>query len=287
MFLGLYSLSKRIEALGGEYGVCDRSDGNQGSMFWFTFPYRPDEAAAKADMSDGTPGIAYLSRNTSDLVPPRKILVIDDSPSVLKVTSRLLTMNGHTVVTASNGAVGLQMLKESYINQLYDMVLTDLQMPVMDGIEATKRFRLFENEKENENRQIDDDSSTNSNDNLNNNLNNNSNSNFNYSSNDFSSNSDNNSIPNFTNNNFNNSNFTGTGVSTGVSTGLSTGVNGVVQNMQKNKKNVVPKRMLIVGMSANSDNRSKQEALESGMDYFVAKPFSYKELMNILITCNV
>ena len=260
--------------------MCDRSDGNQGSMFWFTFPYRPDEAAAKADMSDGTPGIAYLSRNTSDLVPPRKILVIDDSPSVLKVTSRLLTMNGHTVVTASNGAVGLQMLKESYINQLYDMVLTDLQMPVMDGIEATKRFRLFENEKENENRQIDDDSSTNSNDNLNNNFNSNS---INGFSNDSPSNSDNNSIPNFTNNNFNNSNFTGAGVSTGGGTG----VNGVRQNMQKNKKNVVRKRMLIVGMSANSDNRSKQEALESGMDYFVAKPFSYKELMNILITCNV
>ena len=189
-------------------------------------------------------------------------------------------MNGHTVVTASNGAVGLQMLKESYINQLYDMVLTDLQMPVMDGIEATKRFRLFENEKENENRQIDDDSSTNSNDNLNNNFNNNS---INGFSNDSPSNSDNNSIPNFTNNNFNNSNFTGAGVSTGGGTG----VNGVRQNMQKNKKNVVRKRMLIVGMSANSDNRSKQEALESGMDYFVAKPFSYKELMNILITCNV
>ena len=196
-------------------------------------------------------------------------------------------MNGHTVVTASNGAVGLQMLKESYINQLYDMVLTDLQMPVMDGIEATKRFRLFENEKENENRQQEDDSSTNSNNEINNYSNNNSNRNFNNSSNDFSSNSDNNFIPNFTNNNFNNSNFTGSGVSTGVSTGLSTGVNGVVQNMQKNKKNVVRKRMLIVGMSANSDNRSKQEALESGMDYFVAKPFSYKELMNILITCNV
>ena len=195
-------MSKRIEALGGQYGVCNRSDGAQGSMFWFTFPYRPDEAAARAESSDGTPGTAHLSRNTSDLVPPRKILVIDDSLSVLKVTSRLLTMNGHTVVTAPNGAVGLEMLKEAYANQLFDMVLTDLQMPVMDGIEATKRFRSFENDE-------------------------------------------------------------------------------IDNNKMKYKK------MLIVGMSANSDNKSKQEALESGMDFFVTKPFSYKDLMTILITCSV
>ena len=40
--LGLFSLSKRVEALGGSFGVRDRLDGQQGSLFWFTFPYRPD-----------------------------------------------------------------------------------------------------------------------------------------------------------------------------------------------------------------------------------------------------
>ena len=40
--LGLYSLAKRIEALGGDYGVNRRSDGQSGSLFWFTIPYRPD-----------------------------------------------------------------------------------------------------------------------------------------------------------------------------------------------------------------------------------------------------
>ena len=39
--LGLYSLAKRIEALGGKYGVKNRSDGKQGSLFWFSFPYQP------------------------------------------------------------------------------------------------------------------------------------------------------------------------------------------------------------------------------------------------------
>jgi CheY-like chemotaxis protein/signal transduction histidine kinase len=40
--LGLYSLSKRIEALTGNYGVRERKDGKQGSLFWFKFPYYPD-----------------------------------------------------------------------------------------------------------------------------------------------------------------------------------------------------------------------------------------------------
>jgi hypothetical protein len=40
--LGLYSLSKRSEAIGGSCGVDCRSDGKQGSSFWFEFPYRPD-----------------------------------------------------------------------------------------------------------------------------------------------------------------------------------------------------------------------------------------------------
>ena len=40
--LGLYSLAKRIDALGGNYGVRDRDDRQSGTVFWFTFPYRPD-----------------------------------------------------------------------------------------------------------------------------------------------------------------------------------------------------------------------------------------------------
>jgi CheY-like chemotaxis protein/signal transduction histidine kinase len=44
--LGLYSLAKRIEALNGHYGVSNRKDGKQGSLFWFTIPYRPDRSVA-------------------------------------------------------------------------------------------------------------------------------------------------------------------------------------------------------------------------------------------------
>ena len=47
--LGLYSLSRRIEALGGQYGVHGRKDGKQGSAFWLSFPYRPDHMMSTKD----------------------------------------------------------------------------------------------------------------------------------------------------------------------------------------------------------------------------------------------
>ena len=213
--LGLYSLSKRVEALGGSNGVSDRPDGKQGSMFWFTFPYRPDEAAGLLDTQVSAPrNASFYSPSSPELVQKRNILVIDDSLSVLKVTSRLLMMNDHVVETAANGFVGLKMLKEAYRSQDFNMVLTDLQMPVMDGIEATRRYREFE-QLSLEEELIDRD-----------------------------------------------------------------------KNGDKNT-GVTRKRLLIIGMSANSDSQSKQEALNSGMDYFISKPFAYKDLKVILLNCQI
>mmetsp|Transcript_21833 Transcript_21833/g.21126 ORF Transcript_21833/g.21126 Transcript_21833/m.21126 type:complete len:277 (+) Transcript_21833:41-871(+) len=215
--LGLYSLLKRVEALGGEVGVTSRNDHLQGSMFFFTFPYRPDiqAAALAATESLGLEDIGGIERSgyskgsaiaktectDSDLNPltSRHILLVDDSPSVLRVTSRFLLMNGHTVVTALNGCAGLDILKETYhTQQRFDLVITDMQMPVMDGIEATSRFRIFESLR-----------------------------------------------------------------------------------MEEDKV-VGCKRLLIIGMSANSDDQTKQEALNAGIDYFVAKPFSYQALRHLL-----
>ena len=45
--LGLYSLAKRLEALHGYYGVMKRRDGEQGSLFWFAIPYKPDTVYAQ------------------------------------------------------------------------------------------------------------------------------------------------------------------------------------------------------------------------------------------------
>ena len=59
--LGLYSMSKRMEALGGDCGLMDRRDGEQGSIFWFRIPYVPDIDSAE-DRTSPAPTVTGGSR---------------------------------------------------------------------------------------------------------------------------------------------------------------------------------------------------------------------------------
>jgi CheY-like chemotaxis protein len=69
-------------------------------------------------------------------------LLTDDSVSILKVTKRFLEKHGHTVETAENGNQSLKRLKANLDD--FDLMITDLQMPVMDGFESVRRFREYE-----------------------------------------------------------------------------------------------------------------------------------------------
>jgi CheY-like chemotaxis protein len=75
------------------------------------------------------------------------VLVVDDAPSILKMTAMLLTKKGYMVDKAVNGAEALGLvvdrLGDSSLAR-YDVVLMDLQMPVMDGPTAIRRIREAE-----------------------------------------------------------------------------------------------------------------------------------------------
>ena len=143
--LGLYSLSKRVDAMQGHCGVTDRKDGKEGSNFWFTFPYRPEimEECEKESLTDSENTATNTNTNTNTVpFQSLNILIVDDSCSVVKILSNKLKSAGHRIVTACNGASGLDKMVE--MAGKLDLVLMDIQMPVMDGIEATKRYREME-----------------------------------------------------------------------------------------------------------------------------------------------
>ncbi len=67
----------------------------------------------------------------------KKILVVDDEPDVLKVVSFRLEKAGYEVLAASNGKIALDLILENKP----DLILLDLQMPVMDGYEVCRSIK--------------------------------------------------------------------------------------------------------------------------------------------------
>jgi PAS domain S-box-containing protein len=125
--LGLTICKELSVLLGGDTGV--ESEPGEGSKFWFTF-------IAKIQKPDD------VSETTSDFKEvqnPRglKILLAEDKLINKKVISLMLNSIGHDVVSVSNGKEAL----ETCTQQKFDLVLMDIQMPVMDGIEATKLIK--------------------------------------------------------------------------------------------------------------------------------------------------
>lgn len=148
--LGLYSLRNRVTALGGECGASNRSDGTAGARVWFTMPYHIDVQLQEEENHKPCVEMASLSNetrtclNTIDITlgdvphsPRMSLLVVDDSMMIRKSINRILVGAGMSVDLAENGQIAVEMLEQ----KKYDLVLMDLQMPVLDGLEATKRIR--------------------------------------------------------------------------------------------------------------------------------------------------
>lgn len=125
--LGLTICKEIIDRFGGRIGV--ESATGLGSQFWFEVPVRPAEDAPQA--------VEAKPASNNFIARSLKILVAEDNKVNQQVIIGYLHHLGQNVTLAENGLVAVQKAQEAP----FDLVLMDMQMPVMDGIEAARNLR--------------------------------------------------------------------------------------------------------------------------------------------------
>ncbi len=131
--LGLAICKRLVELMQGRIGVV--SQPGQGSCFWFEVPL-PIAHGTAEDMTPET----GLSTADSGTLEGLKVLLVEDNGVNQKVAVRMLQKLGCEVVVAGDGQQALEVLERDS----FDVVLMDVQMPVMDGLTATRLLRTRE-----------------------------------------------------------------------------------------------------------------------------------------------
>lgn len=129
--LGLAITTRLVELTGGRIRV--ESEVGRGSAFFVTLPY---EAAATPTPALPAPVLEPASLTGSAIV---RLLLVEDNLVNQKVVLALLRKKGYSIEIANNGKEALQKLESA--DAPYNLVLMDVQMPVMDGLEATRVLR--------------------------------------------------------------------------------------------------------------------------------------------------
>lgn len=141
--LGLALVYQLTEIQGGSIKV--ESSFGQGSRFTVSLPQAEAEANLVDYGSDDTASISQRSAkrailNAEDGLQPLHILLAEDNADNVDTIVQYLAFRGHNVEVATNGAEAIEMAMDSNP----DVIIMDMQMPVLNGLEATRQLRTYD-----------------------------------------------------------------------------------------------------------------------------------------------
>jgi len=132
--LGLAITRLLAEAMNGEVGV--ESTPGAGSRFWFTALLKP---AGEEAHESPTPVLSDAKQRLRSAYAGTRVLVAEDNPINSELTLYLLEAVGFVTETAADGRQAVMMAAASS----YDLILMDMQMPVLNGLDATREIRAL------------------------------------------------------------------------------------------------------------------------------------------------